>query len=642
MSLFDREGRSIKFKAIGTLGFMLFIFILGYFIFLSILNKKNQLTESLQKRELIESVNAILLTKKDFYGKMVFDYAVFSWMIDFIQHPDKKIGEATISHPRNIGFDFIQVYNLDKKLVYNDHEKDIKDTLTLSNEVFDILYRKRKIDFFVRSKYGLIQIFGSTVHPSFDTERFTTPNGYIFFGKLWDNEYLKTLKKITRCSIELSQENKPLTNHTEEIGEISFTDYKSNKVAYINVTKINPFLENLELLNHYFNVFFIGFCLILLVVIYRNFSVLIISPLNKIEQALNFEETRFIEKFLKRKDEFGKIALLIQAFFKQKDELHSKIEELHEAQHSLSMLNTELTQQKKEFEDQNRVLQFLNREMQTQNDEIIATADGLELANKEITDSINYASFIQKAVLAPSYELSRIFSEHFVIYLPKNIVSGDFYWFKEMKNGERILAVADCTGHGLSGSLLSMLGISFLNQIMSQLDGELYTAATILESLKTFFIQSLHQGNELEYVQDGMHIALCIFDKDFRYMQYATAFHTICLVRKNRITGIPELSEYKGNRVPVGIYISDEQFINYTVELQPDDMLYMYSDGYADQFGGPLDKKFMPNRLRNLLLDNSQKPLADQRENVIHEFEKWKGNCEQTDDIIVVGIKIPR
>lgn len=642
MRLFNKEGKSIKFKVMGILGFMLLIFVLGYFIFLSILNRKNQLTQSIQKQELIESTNAVLQTKSDSYEKMVFDYAIFSWMIDFIKHPDKKTGEATVSHPQNIGFDFVQIYNLNKILVYSDFAPDIKDTTSIPASALDSLYNRRKFDFFIKGKYGLIQIFGSTVHPSEDALRKTTPNGFIIFGKIWDKDYVNTLKKITNCNIGLSLEKNRLPlNYSEDAGEIFFKDYAGNTIARIDFSKTNPFLLNLQLLNTYFNIFFIIFCLVLLVVIYRNFSILILSPLNKIEQALNLEKVSVIEKLSNKKDEFGKIALLIHTFFKQKEELFNKIEALKEAQHSLHVLNDELTQQKKEFEDQNKVLQFMNNEMQTQNEEIIAAAYGLELANKEITDSISYASFIQKAVLAPSYELSRIFPEHFIFYLPKNIVSGDFYWFKEMKNGERILAVADCTGHGLSGSLLSMLGISFLNQIMSQLDGEEYTAATILDSLKTFFIQSLHQGGELEYVQDGMHIALCIFDKDCKHMQYATAFHTICLVRKNGITGVPELFEYKGNRIPVGIYISDEQFINYTVELQKGDLLYMFSDGYADQFGGPVNKKFMPNRLRNLLMTNSQVSLIEQKEHVIQEFEKWKGSVDQTDDIIVVGIKIP-
>ncbi|HEY4786006.1 MAG TPA: SpoIIE family protein phosphatase [Bacteroidales bacterium] len=615
-----RNSISIKFKAMGTLGLTLCIFILGYFVFQRILNKKNDLAQAIQRNELIESTSAILKTRNDMYEKMVFDYAVFSWMVDFIRHPNKAEGEQTISHPQSIGFDLIQIYNLDRHLVYKDLDSDVNDTLSIAAAVFDTLYRARKLDFFIKTKYGLVQLIGSTVHPSGDLNQQSAPGGFIFFGKIWDPEYMNTLKKVINSNIELQFSNNTLDNQPNKGKEIFLSDYKSNHIAHFNIIKTDAFLENIKGLNVYFNIFFISFCFVLLVIIYRHFNVLVISPLQKIERTLNEENPSFIKKLSTRKDEFGKIALLIDSFFQQNGELNGKIDELKKTQQLLSELN---------------------REMQIRNDEVISTADGLQLANLEITESINYASFIQKAVLAPSHELSRTFPEHFIFYKPRNIVSGDFYWFKEMRNGERIFAVADCTGHGLSGSLLSMLGVSFLNQVISQYEDEEYTAATILDNLKYLFIEALHQGGEVDYVQDGMHIALCIFDKECRSMQYTTAFHTICLVRRNPETNLPELTELKGNRIPVGIYITDEQFTNHTIDIKKGDLLYMFSDGYPDQFGGPYNKKFLPNRLRNMLLSNSGLPLGEQKEKIISTFESWKGHGEQTDDVIVAGIKIP-
>ena len=641
MLLSNKTVKSVRFKIMVTLGLTLITFILGYFIFLRILNKKNDLTLAIQRQEIIESVNSILQTKNDSYQKMVFNYAVFSWMIDFIQHPSNKEGELTITHPQNLGFDFIQIYNLNKELVYSDLTSDIKQPIGLDSPAFDTLYHIRNSSFFVKTKYGLAQVTASTVHPSDDYNLATTPKGFIIFGKLWDADYINTLKKITNCSITLHLDTISQKINSDEMGEVYLKDYHLQKIAHINISKNNPFLDNLKLLNNYFDIFFIAFCLVLFVITFLTYNALVLLPLRKIEASLNTEKLESIDKLSDRADEFGKIAKLIKTFFLQRNELRTKINELGQAHESLQKLNVELCDQKAEIEEQYSKLHFLNNEMQSQNDEIVAIADGLQLANKEITDSINYASIIQKAVLAPSYELSRIFKDHFIIYKPKNIVSGDFYWFKEMKNGDGILAVADCTGHGLSGSLLSMLGISFLNQIMSQLDDEDYTAASILDYLKSFFIQTLHQKGDLEYVQDGMHIALCIFDKTYRTMQYATAFHTICLVRKNQDTGIPEMTEYKGNRIPVGIYITDENFTNHTVDLQKDDAIYMYSDGITDQFGGPNNKKFMPVKMRNLLTAISQDPLDEQKEKVVLEYEIWKGNMEQTDDVIVVGIKVP-
>jgi serine phosphatase RsbU (regulator of sigma subunit) len=624
-----------------TLGITLLTFIIGYFIFQRILVEKNDLTQIIQKQELVESAKAILQTKNDAYGKMVFDYSVFSWMVDFIRHPSKNAGEQTISHPLNLGINIIQIYDLSKKLIYSDLSPDIKDTVGL-NGVFDLLYQSRTTNFFLKTKYGLVQFFGSTVHPSKDVDRSSKPQGYFFFGKCWDTKYIRTLEEITNSHVVLSLDNNSSGDRSDGAGKISLNDYNSREIAHISVSKTNPYLENIKQLNTWFDIFFITFCLLSFVIIFQTFKVFVLLPLGKIEMALNTEKVESIERLGQKPDEFGKIAKLIESFFVQRDELKNKVSELSMAQKSMNELNVRLSSQHGEIEEQYLKLHYMNDEMRSQNEEIIAIAEGLQAANKEITDSINYASMIQQAVLAPSYELSQTFPEHFIINKPRNIVSGDFYWFKEMKNGDSILAVADCTGHGLSGSLLSMLGVSFLNQIMMQLEDKGYTAASILDNLKQFFIQALHQtGGDTEYVQDGMHIALCIFSKSFKTMQYATAFHTICLARRNSETGHPEIIEYKGNRIPVGIYYTNDPFTNFTIELQQNDVVYMFSDGMTDQFGGPENKKFMHGRLRKLLETVSQEPLTEQKDKVLLAFDRWKGNLEQTDDMILLGIKIP-
>ena len=162
-----------------------------------------------------------------------------------------------------------------------------------------------------------------------------------------------------------------------------------------------------------------------------------------------------------------------------------------------------------------------------------------------------------------------------------------------------------------------------------------------MDNLKSFFIKALHQDNGTENIQDGMHIALCIFDKEYRSFQYAAAYHTIHLVRLNPETGVAELVEYKGNHIPVGIYPTDEMFTNHDVLLQRGDSIYMSSDGFPDQFGGPFNKKYKPSNMRNFLMSMAHVPFVDQKGRVKTEFVNWKGNYEQTDDVIVVGIRIP-
>lgn len=641
MKRVNNPSKSVRFNIMITLGLTLVTFLIGYFIFQRLFTQKNNLFQDVQQKELVESTKAILQTKDDACEKMVFDYSVFSWMIDFIKHPDKKAGEQIISHPQNLGVNFIQIYNLDRKLVYNDLSPEIKDTIGLSS-VFDLLYQSRTIVFFMKTKYGLVQFYGSTVHPSGDVDRISKPQGFLFFGKCWDTDYINTLKKITSSTIVLDINNHKLSDRSDGIGKIPLKDYQSQEIAHIRISKHNLYLENMKLLGIWFDIFFVVFCLVLFGIIFQTFKMFVMVPLGKIETALNHEEVGSIAKLSQREDEFGKIAKLIKSFFEQQDELQSKVNELSQAQKSMQELNQQLSGQHKEIEEQYIKLHYMNNEMRAQNEEIVAIAEGLQTANKEITDSINYASIIQQAVLAPSNELSQVFPEHLIINKPRNIVSGDFYWFKEMKNGDSILAVADCTGHGLSGSLLSMLGVSYLNQIMAQLEGKEYTAAAILDNLKRFFIQTLHQrGGETDYVQDGMHIALCIFRESCKTLQYASAFHTICLVRRNNETGAFEITEFKGNRIPVGIYYTDEQFTNFKIDLQKDDIIYMFSDGMTDQFGGPDNKKFMHGRLRKLLETVAPSPLAEQQEQILLAFDRWKGKLEQTDDMILLGIKVP-
>jgi serine phosphatase RsbU (regulator of sigma subunit)/sensor domain CHASE-containing protein len=638
MKLFATVNKSVRARIMLTLGITILVFLIGYVFFLVIQKRKNTLIENNQQQEIVSAVNAILQAKNDRYEKVCFDYSIFSWMIEFIQHPDKKKGKMTITPPANLGLDLVQIYNLNGAIVYSDFSPVMKKQISIPPVALELLYQQHTISFFLLTPDGLIQLNGSTVHPSDDTQKTSKPQGYIFFGKLWDADYLKDLDKITNCHIRLFTTKE--SSHVYNVLRLNLFDYALRKIGYLTLSKPNSFLENLNRLNKYFNIFFILFCFLLFVITYNSYRLFVIQPLSKIESSLNNNDIKDIATLSSKDNEFGKIAKLIKEFFYQQSELKNNIEELHSTQQSLQELNKELYNQKTEIEEQNKQLHYLNKEMQSQNEEIVAIADGLQLANLEITDSINYASFIQNAVLAPSYELSRIVPDHFIFYKPKNIVSGDFYWFKEMKNGDRILAVSDCTGHGLSGALLSMLGISFLNQILSQLENEEFSAATVLDSLKNFFIQSLHQRHELNYVQDGMHIALCIFDKGGQFFQYASAFHSVCLVRKNLETGIPELFEHKGNRIPVGIYVTDELFTNYKVELQKGDTIYMFSDGITDQFGGPRNKKYLASRFRDFLLSVSQFPLSEQKERIISEYERWKGIYEQTDDIIVVGIRV--
>ncbi|MBI4645745.1 MAG: SpoIIE family protein phosphatase [Bacteroidia bacterium] len=250
---------------------------------------------------------------------------------------------------------------------------------------------------------------------------------------------------------------------------------------------------------------------------------------------------------------------------------------------------------------------------------------------KEITDSIHYASYLQKAIFPPAELLTEIFPQHFIIFRPRNIVSGDFYWFLKQDN-KIFFAVADCTGHGVPGAIMSMLGIAFINEIV--MNNRYIPAHEILNELRKNVIKSLHQKGHAGDTRDGMDIAMCIYENEYKKLQFAGANNGFILIREN------ELIQKKGNKMPVGFYELMNPFQCDELVLKYGDSLYFYTDGITDQLGGNHGKKFMSKRFKELLLAVSVKPLQEQKIILEQTYENWKGNNEQTDDVTVLGIKI--
>jgi CheY-like chemotaxis protein/serine phosphatase RsbU (regulator of sigma subunit) len=284
----------------------------------------------------------------------------------------------------------------------------------------------------------------------------------------------------------------------------------------------------------------------------------------------------------------------------------------------------------KEKQKTNALLEQRNREIEEQRD----------VANKQkekIMDSILYAKRIQNAILPLEYTIKQALPEHFIFFKPKDIVSGDFYWMTEKENVV-IIAAADCTGHGVPGALMSMLGIAFLNEIVSKMFvnkhiTSLY-ANEILIQLRAAIIRSLHQTGKRDEAADGIEMALCIIDMANNSLQYSGAYHPLYIIRNN------ELKEVSADKMPVSIYKNDSApFTNHEIELKYGDMLYIFSDGYVDQFGGKQGLKFMSSRFKELLLAIHKRPVKEQKELMEAAHEEWKGKNEQLDDILVIGIK---
>ena len=257
----------------------------------------------------------------------------------------------------------------------------------------------------------------------------------------------------------------------------------------------------------------------------------------------------------------------------------------------------------------------------------------IESKNKDITDSIKYAKHIQEAILPERNYMKQYLDDFFIFYKPKDIVSGDFYWFTE-KNGLLYLAAVDCTGHGVPGAFVSIVGGNILNQVIRQNDFK--DAAEILDAVNTMFNMSIRQTFEDSVVKDGMDIVLCVIDKAKMEVNFAGAYNPLYIARDK------DIHIYKGNKFPIGIFIGDEvkKFDSHVISLKKNDVLYLFSDGFVDQFGGNNNKKLMHKRFRELILENAELPMKMQHYNFELFFENWKGNREQVDDILLIGVRI--
>ena len=289
-----------------------------------------------------------------------------------------------------------------------------------------------------------------------------------------------------------------------------------------------------------------------------------------------------------------------------------------------------------------------NHEILQQKEEIEAQRDKIELQRdqiieqkSEITDSIQYAKRIQNAVLRTDKCLEQEDIECFVLFMPKDIVSGDFYWVKKTDN-KVIVAAADCTGHGVPGAFMSILGVNALNEIINyiELNKLNFSAADFLNRLRNKIKKALGQTGKEHEAKDGMDIALCVFDLKNNVVEFAGANNPMFLIRKCA-EGNYELQHYKPDKMPIGIYALEEKpFTNHRIEIASNDLIYLFSDGYVDQFGGKKGRKFLSRRFKKILLENAGKSMSEQQQELENFMYKWMQGYDQVDDILVIGVKV--
>ncbi len=300
--------------------------------------------------------------------------------------------------------------------------------------------------------------------------------------------------------------------------------------------------------------------------------------------------------------------------------------------------------QKNDIIEKNTQLQRQTEEITTQRDELeiqrdIATRqrDQIIQQNKAITDSIHYASRIQAALLPLPNVYKNLIPEHFILYQPKDIVSGDFYWMRQVGN-KLMIAVADCTGHGVPGAFMSMLGVAFLNEIADRM--KVIAPAMVLNELRTLLKTALRQTGEVMEQKDGMDIALCTIDLKTNILQFAGAYNSIFMIRKNPKVEENQIIHIKGDKMPIGVFIKEkDSFTNHEIKIYHGDVFYLYTDGYGDQFEQTSGSKYTARRFRRLLFDIHKLPISEQKQKLEQELNNWQGNSFRVDDILVLGVK---
>jgi len=400
--------------------------------------------------------------------------------------------------------------------------------------------------------------------------------------------------------------------------------YNESVIRIISDRSNEKILLRRELIN--FLLIFGLALLVVMVLLYRKTKV-ITDPIKNLVENVN----RITNGHLNERAEVignNEITSLSEKFNLMIEQLESYYNELEE---KVRVRTAEIEKNKEEIEAQRDSLEDQRNMLSDANVSLQEAFSEIEEKNRHIEDSIRYAKRIQNAILPPDEYVDKLMSEYFILYKPKDIVSGDFYWVNS-KDGMVYIAAVDCTGHGVPGAFMSIVGHDQLDYAVNVSGAR--TPASILDALNLGVTATLRQTRTVLSVKDGMDIALLGIDFKELKMQYAGAFNPLYLIRDN------EMTQVKANKFPIGAFIGEDlsKFTNHDIDIQKGDVVYIFSDGYSDQFGGPDNRKFLSKRFRNMLVDIHRRPAKEQEKLLDQTIEDWKGQYPQVDDILVIGI----
>ena len=512
----------------------------------------------------------------------------------------------------------ISVFDSEGKSVYSKSAPSSPDHLyPFEGDALKNLFNENCFaSFFEQNSGRLLAYFAAGIVPTDDEyDRKSKPAGFLFLVKEITPDALKIIEnQLGEATINVfyNQEEKDayLKSCKDECVVKELKDFNQKPQAYFCLTFSNPLDAQA---NELLLVILIvgGEVLLILLNIFLFFKKRVTKPLNCIEKAFKQSNTTPIIPVTKSPDEFGDITQMMAEFFEQKEEILVQNEQVMQLNEELKVINDDLNSQRKRVEEQNRAI---------------------SLTNKQLTDSISYASRLQSAMLLAHSPKQGWFADSCSFYFPKEIVGGDFY-VAQTVGTKHIAVLGDCTGHGVPGAVLVSMGISFLYQIIDFKECELMPDY-ILTKLREKVISSFGVDKDGAMRSDGMDVAVVVYDTETKETFFSGAQRPAVIVKDN------EVIEVKGDKMPIGRYVKEGEFTRIKLDVAPGDSIYLFSDGCTDQVGGEHKRKIMSKHFREKILEYSALPMKEQAERLTKYIFDYKGDCPQTDDIALIAFKL--
>ena len=519
-----------------------------------------------------------------------------------------------------------------------DDSQDI-EFYDFGKSVVELMGDKHFIDFYHRIGNVLYEYHGAAIVSASDMiTRQEKAKGYLFMVKKISYELLSEYQNaIGNAETGLVFTQSEIKN-TEEFAFPNYLiikemkDYSNNTIAYMYFVFKNSLVG---MFKRFIPIFLLValMCLLITIAIMRYSTVKITRPLKNIAESFDTGKTDKILPLKKETNEFGVISHMMEEFFIQKDNLVTLNTELHQSREEVMVQNETLQQQKEEISAQHENVLMLNEELSAINEDLAAQKKEVQEAHDQLTSGITYASRLQSAMLQAVEPEPDMFKDFCIVYYPKHIVSGDFYFTRKI--GDTIIAcLGDCTGHGVPGAMLASMGISFLTQLLLQYGADELMPDEILSHLKDKVSSALGLDQEGEQRTDGMDVALLIYNKVSRNGYFSGAHRPMVMIRDGEIFTI------KGDNIPIGHFRKEGKFTPVNINFQPGDKVYLFSDGCSDQTGGEQKRRLMIQNFRAKLLEFSPMPFAEQKKAIEDLIFGWKGNLHQTDDISLLAFEV--